>query len=273
MVIQGSDFENINGYPCLWGWGMEDFCLQKRAEKYGLIIDRSEFYPIGSPEILQLFDGISRIISKKDTSRIQNDNGLDGVKNIHQLLYSIDSISENSNDNVFSVENPKIFYINIKTFSTYMRFDKEEYYHYDLREPRQKLLNPDKWKETQNTVTTTEDWTNIPYYPTMKERRENTAKKLLSQGMPIPKPLMDQIQKDRLKDVEADRYNYKSDNTNTKQVSFAPEIQESNQFIRKNTSNIQQHPSSAHLFSKEYAKYQPKSNAKPSARIGLGGVY
>lgn len=44
---------------------MEDNCSQKRAGVYNLKIDRRHFYSIGSPEILQLFDGISRIISKK----------------------------------------------------------------------------------------------------------------------------------------------------------------------------------------------------------------
>ena len=75
VVMKGSDFERINGYPCFWGWGMEDNCLQKRCLRNGLVIDRSIFYPIGSPEILQLFDGISRIISKKDPWRMQQDDG------------------------------------------------------------------------------------------------------------------------------------------------------------------------------------------------------
>jgi hypothetical protein len=63
VVMKGSDFERTNGFPGFWGWGMEDNVLQKRCEAVGLTIDRSVFYNIGSPEILQLFDGISRIIS------------------------------------------------------------------------------------------------------------------------------------------------------------------------------------------------------------------
>jgi hypothetical protein len=273
VVIKGSDFENINGYPCFWGWGMEDFCLQKRCEKYGLTIDRSVFYPIGSPEMLQLFDGISRIISKKDPSRVQNDNGLDGIKTIYKLSYTIDEKSENPNDNIFSIENPKVFFINIKTFLTHLRFEKDEYYNYDLREPKQNIVNPDKLQETQNTLVTTNEWTNIPYYPTMKERRETAARMLLSQGKPIPHSLLIQMEQDKLKEMESDGFNPPA--TKKKHVTFSNEIQNpyNSKIVQQKQPNyFSQEPKTAHLFSKEYANYQPKSQAKASARIRLGGV-
>ena len=64
VSLTGEDFEKTNGYPNFWGWGMEDNVLQKRCEKIGLQIDRTQFYPIGSPNILHLFDGVQRIINR-----------------------------------------------------------------------------------------------------------------------------------------------------------------------------------------------------------------
>ena len=116
VAIRGADFEAINGFPCYWGWGMEDNVLQKRCDAAGIYIDRSVFYKIGSPEILQLFDGISRIISKKDPWRSEYDNGVDGIGTISKLKYTIDEQSDNSNDNLFVVHNPRIQYINVHNF-------------------------------------------------------------------------------------------------------------------------------------------------------------
>jgi hypothetical protein len=186
---------------------MEDNCLQKRCLRNGLVIDRSIFYPIGSPEILQLFDGISRIISKKDPWRMQQDDGMDGLRTIHKLSYSVDSQSDNPEDNLFEVENSNIYFINIKTFLTHLRFEQDQYYQYDIREPRRKIVQPNKLKEAQQTVVSTEDWSNIPYYPTMKERRENVARLLMSQGKQVPPILLQQIEEDKRKELQEDAFN------------------------------------------------------------------
>jgi len=271
VVIKGGDFEKINGYPCFWGWGMEDACLQKRCQRNGLIIDRSEFYNIGSPEILQLFDGISRMISKKDHSRMQQDDGFDGIRTIHKLSYTIDKKSENSDDNIFSIENSRIFYINIKTFLTHFRFEDEQYFSYDLREPKHKMVQPDKFEkieDLQNLVSTTNNWTKIPYYPTMKERRENIAKTLLSQGKQLPPYLIKQMEQDRIEEYKYDNFN-KSILSEDQTMCAKEMIYQS-----KNKLQTQQQPSikTSHLFSKEYRRNQP-TLARTSARIGLGGVF
>ena len=207
VAMKGADFERINGYPSFWGWGMEDNALQKRCDGYGLKVDRSVFYEIGSPEILQLFDGISRIISKKDPWRGEHDDGIDGLRAIHQLKYSIDEKSENPTDNMFTVHNPRINFINISTFLTRVPFGSEEYYNYDLREPKRKIINPDKIKETHKTVISTNDWTNIPYYPTNREKRENVAKYLASMGRIVPETLIRQIEEDKQKEIQEDSFN------------------------------------------------------------------
>jgi hypothetical protein len=303
VVIKGADFEKINGFPCFWGWGMEDNAMQKRCDGYGLVVDRSNFYNIGSPEILQLFDGISRIISKKDPWRGENDSGIDGIRTISNLKYSIDDKSENPTDNMFSVHNPKIYYINISTFLTYIPFGGEEYYSYDLREPKRKIIHPDKIKETKKSVTTTSDWSNIPYYPTTREKRENVAKYLISMGKPIPETLIRQIEDDKRKEIENDSFNnFNSGNTSSNEQRSYPFSQSHYQGQQQTqplqypsplykqpphpqfVSHINPNPNPAYRnippppppnkFSPQYAAYigaQPRAQA--SARIRLGGAY
>ena len=265
VVMKGADFEKINGFPCFWGWGMEDNVLQKRCEGYNLKVDRSVFYEIGSPQILQLFDGISRIISKKDPWRMEHDNGLDGIRTIHKLSYTLDSKSENPNDNVFVAHNPNIFFINIATFMTYVKFEGDQYYNYDLREPKRKILNPDKLRETKTTVVTTDNWSNIPYYPTTSERRENVAKYLLSMGKTVPDNLIKQIETDKRVEVEADTFN---------RNIIPPQPPKQPQLSQKQPQRQQKSQTIPHKFSPEYAKaVGQKPRAQASARIGLGGVF
>ena len=182
VVIKGEDFERINGFPNYWGWGSEDSCLQKRCEKAEIVIDRSNFFPIGSPQILHLFDGISRIINKKDPIREKNDNGIDGINSIYQLQYEINEKSTNPKDNLYTVDNNKIYIINITHFFTAFDYnnDSKELYNYDLREPKKKILEPNSNRkcDINNAVQSSESWTNIPYYPTCKEKKE-----MISQGI------------------------------------------------------------------------------------------
>ena len=68
--INGSDFEQTNGFPNLWGWSMEDNMMQERVLSSNLRIDRSTFFPIGSRAILQFVDGIGKLISKNGRSSV-----------------------------------------------------------------------------------------------------------------------------------------------------------------------------------------------------------
>jgi hypothetical protein len=279
VVMKGADFEKTNGFPCFWGWGMEDNALQKRCESVGLKIDRSVFYNIGSPEILQLFDGISRIISKKDPWRGENDNGVDGLRTITQLKYTIDEKSENPNDNIFTVHNDKIMFVNVTTFLTHIPFGSEEYYSYDLREPKRKIINPDKIKETKKTVVTTNDWSNIPHYPTTREKRENVVKYLMSMGKPVPQDLLRQIAIDKQKEVEEDSYNNFNSSNEEVQAPPAPPSQEQiyraqvQQHILRQQQQQQQmrQQPPPNKYSPQYAAYiGAKPRAQASARVGMG---
>jgi hypothetical protein len=161
VVIKGADFEKINGYPNYWGWGMEDACLQKRCLINHIQIDRSQFYPIGSPEILQLFDGVSRIVNRKDPQRMKTDNGQDGLRSIHKLIYSLDLESLNPADNKYIVNSERIFVANVNTFMTLVRFENDTYHEYNLRDPVQKIVFPDN-TVTEKTHIPTSEWKNIP---------------------------------------------------------------------------------------------------------------
>jgi hypothetical protein len=254
VVIKGGDFEKMNGYPSYWGWGMEDNVLQKRCTRFGIKIDRSQFYKIGSPEILQLFDGISRIISKKDPWRMDKDNGMDGLSSINKLLYTIDSESRNPQDNFYKVDNPRMFYINITTFLTHIRFEEDAYYNYDLREPKRKIIHPDRMRETRQTVVSTNDWSKIPYYPTTLEKKENLIKQLISSGKQVPVALINEIKEAQKKMEEHDSYN---------NFQRGPRMD----------NELQEPPPPPNRYSAEYAshiRYQPRAQA--SARIRLGGV-
>ena len=287
VVMKGADFERINGFPCYWGWGMEDNALQKRCDGYNLTVDRSVFYEIGSPEILQLFDGISRIISKKDPWRGENDDGVDGLRTIHQLKFAIDEKSENPNDNIFAVHNARIFFINISTFLTRIPFGSEEYYNYDLREPKRKIINPDKIRETHKTVVSTNDWSNIPYYPTNREKRENVAKYLMSMGKQVPDSLIRQIEEDKQKEIQTDSFNnFTSNSQQEKRVHFQDQQHLQQQHLQQQHLQQQhfQQQQQQHFqqkqqpppnkFSPQYASYiNAKPRAQASAKIRLGGVF
>jgi hypothetical protein len=295
VVMKGADFEKINGFPSYWGWGMEDNTLQKRCERHRLVIDRSNFYEIGKPQILQLFDGISRIISKKDPWRSEKDDGMDGLRTITKLLYTIDKTSENPNDNIFNYEDPFIFFINIKTFLTHVRYENDEYFNYDLREPKRKIIHPDKvLQRTNKLVISTDDWSHIPYYPTTKERREQTAEYLLKSGKQVPISLLQQIKKDKEELIREDVFNninannsavdYGIGNDNISSIpinnhQYGEHITNRDRYSQGNqgsqgNSFSPQIPRPPPLYSPEYANYiGSRPRAMASARIRLGGVF
>ena len=175
VVIKGGDFEQVNGYPNYWGWGMEDACLQKRCFMNKIQIDRSQFYTIGSPEILQLFDGVSRLVSKKDPLRMKNDNGIDGLRTIRDLNYTINSESANPADNEFMLAHDLIQVVNVNQFMTGVSFQKDTFHEYDLREPVTKVSFPDK-APTQKTMISQEEWKNIPYNQQFQEKNTQVMK-------------------------------------------------------------------------------------------------
>ena len=274
VALNGEDFETINGFPNFWGWGMEDNVLQKRCENHNLIIDRSQFYPIGSPYILHLFDGVQRIINRKDPWRATHDNGIDGIKTVHKLKYTIDTASNNPLDNIHTVETNNIFMINIDTFMTGTKFEHDNYHKYDLREPPRKIIHPDRIP-TNKIDHITDDWSNIPFYPTHDKKKE----------------MIKQYGKERAEEII--QYSYDNSTDPTKEILPPPvpnsrpnsthqhlitKIQQYKQLMEKINSDQRIKPKTVpqvvNKYSPEYARtIGTKPRATASANIRLGGVY
>jgi hypothetical protein len=87
--IRGADFEKINGFPNFWSWGGEDNYMLKRVELAGLYIDRSNFFNILDRNILQMCDGVKKIICRKEAAYIVNMNCNDGLITIRNLNFDV----------------------------------------------------------------------------------------------------------------------------------------------------------------------------------------
>ena len=176
VVVNGGDFEKMNGYPCYWGWGMEDNILQKRALRSGIQIDRSNFYAIGSPEILQLFDGFDRIISKDDPRSMNEKNNVNGLSTMSQIQYTFSNKSSETKDNIFILhDNFKINFINATYFQTYIPYYDNSLHEYDVRDHPSKmkaptLINATKKVEVDNDP---QKWKDIQHNPLHKMMRKS----------------------------------------------------------------------------------------------------
>jgi len=115
VSINGQDFEEMNGYPNYWSWGFEDNALQKRAQRLGIQIDRSKFYPIMDKNIMQLKDGLQRIVNRGEFDRYINEisysTNNEGLVNLSNVNYSYDASTGFIDVNTFSTgidENPAL---------------------------------------------------------------------------------------------------------------------------------------------------------------------
>jgi len=115
--IKGSDFEKCGGFPNFWGWGLEDNIMNKRVIHNNISINRNNFYPIGSKEIMHFYDGLQKLVSKRDTNRYFENSG-DTLHHIKNLTYQIDDSM-----------------INVTHFNTDIKPNEETFdYHHMIRD-------------------------------------------------------------------------------------------------------------------------------------------
>ena len=112
--ITGHNFEKCNGFPNLWGWGIEDNEIQRRVLSQKLEINRTEFYPLNSREVIHLYDSPNRLISGETPRDFIKKELRDNLNTIYNFEYVIEK-----NENVSSkLETTNQFIINIKKFKT-----------------------------------------------------------------------------------------------------------------------------------------------------------
>lgn len=133
--IKGSDFEKIDGFPNYWQWGFEDNVIQKRALEHKLQIDRTNFYKIGSHQILHFCDAIHKVLNRgvlenQFDKKYKETDGLSKLKNVK-----------------FNKEQDMV---HVTNFETFYSCQNEELINYPVSNGSK--ITPPKHKKSTNTL-------------------------------------------------------------------------------------------------------------------------
>tara|TARA_Y100000816_G_scaffold287381_1_gene270008 strand:+ start:1234 stop:2010 length:777 start_codon:yes stop_codon:yes gene_type:complete len=138
VSITGADFEKIGGFPNNWGWGFEDNELNDRALNNNIIIDRNNFFEIGSNKILHIKDKPIRKINNNENLRYFKKILNETYHNINNLTYTINNNDTNE------------FIINITNFNTLYSFNNSNYFEHDVSKTNKIPVNIKKYKSVDN---------------------------------------------------------------------------------------------------------------------------
>ena len=109
VVFNGVDFENVGGYPNIWGWGYEDNLLRLKWLKMGGKIDYSHFMKRGDPRVIEFNHYVERSFNVEATVENIKKYEMDGIKNIKDLVYEVDDSERESRN---------LIMLNVTNFST-----------------------------------------------------------------------------------------------------------------------------------------------------------
>lgn len=133
--IIGSDFEQCNGFPNNWGWGLEDNAMYDRVLLHELKVDRTQFFATNSKEVIQIYDTPHRLINNNEPNNYIHKNLRDNLNSIYELDYSIEHSNNLQSEASQSIATYKISYIpqnefiiNIVNFRTLVNPANEIFY-------------------------------------------------------------------------------------------------------------------------------------------------
>ena len=130
VSINGADFEKCNGFPNNWGWGLEDNALNNRALQHSLIINRDQFCPCHSKNVIHLHDDPTRVVNTREPLAYVKKQFYDNLNTITNLDYAI--VNYNYGEKEYSANKNSInqneYIINIIQFKTLNDDTNNTYY-------------------------------------------------------------------------------------------------------------------------------------------------
>jgi len=88
LAIKAVDFERVNGFPCFWGWGLEDNALYNRCVNAGIKVDRSIFFTSTDKRISREGELPTRQWSRSEGYQYRHStkNGYSTIKNVKYTI-------------------------------------------------------------------------------------------------------------------------------------------------------------------------------------------